>query len=333
MQGFVGDIGIRHQAAGDLYDVRLTGCDDLFHLGRVIEGSDTGYRLADILLDVGCQIHIDASGEECVRMGTAEHRRIFMVAAGYLEQVYLVLDQLRDFHALVHIQTDIRQVISGDAALDGEPGADRLADSVQSHHQEPCAVLQASAELIGSLILHWGEELGEQPAVSRVDLDHVKSALLTELCGSAVGFHDLQDHLPGHLFHMALGKIFVTDAPCLCLSADGSADTLKSAPFSAVGELDIGIGARIVDLAGRDGKSFADSEGIQLQLLVVRLSGGRVNDCFTIGHDRGAALCLLFQIGDHLRCEMSLSSHHAGACRRSDDAVLQSDVADSDRFK
>ena len=234
MQGFVGNIRICYQAAGDLYDIRLTSCDDLFHLLRIIEGSDTGNRLADILLDVGGKIHIDASGEECVRVRTAEHRRIFMVAAGYLEQIYLVLDQLRDFHAAVHIQAYIREIITGDTAFNRESGADCLADSVQRHHQEPCAVLKASAELIRPLVLHRREELGEQPSMGCMDLYHVKSALLAELSSCAVGFHDLKDHLLWHLFYMTLRKIFIADTPCFCLGADGPANAGKSAPFSAV---------------------------------------------------------------------------------------------------
>ena len=112
MQRLAGKIGIRHKPPGDLYDIRLPRPDDLLHLRRVVQGTDTGNRLADIFLNIGRQVNIDPSREKCIRVCPAEHCGILMVPAGNLKQVHLVLDQLRHLHARIHVQPHVRQVIT-----------------------------------------------------------------------------------------------------------------------------------------------------------------------------------------------------------------------------
>ena len=256
-----------------------------------------------------------------------------MVSAGYLEQVHSALDQLGDFHTGVHIKAGSREIITGNTAFNREAGAYRLSDLIKGHYQESCAVFQASAKFVRSLILHRGKELGEKPAMGCVNLHHVESAVLAEFRRGPVGLHDFQDHLLRHLLHMSDRSIFIADAPGFRLGAVGSSDAGKAAPFSAVGQLNIGVGSGVMNSAGRIAKPVPHAEGIQLELLVMGFSGCRMHDRFPIGHDGAASLRLLFQIGDHILRKMSLCRHHAGAGRSRNDAVLQADIPNSDRFK
>ena len=121
----------------------------------------------------------------------------------------------------------------------------------------------------------------------------------------------------------------VTDIPETDITADGS----QTAVHSAVGKLDIGKGSRIVDPAGTLGQALADAEGIQLELFIVRFAGRGVRNGFTVGNYRAAAFGFFFQIRSHLRSHMTFGGDHAGARRRGNDPVFQSQVPDPDRGK
>ena len=60
-----------------------------------------------MLFDLSRQIHIDTPLEERRGMGSAEKRRVFMVAAGNVDQIHLPVQHLRNLNALVHTDSRI----------------------------------------------------------------------------------------------------------------------------------------------------------------------------------------------------------------------------------
>ena len=167
----------------------------------------------------------------------------------------------------------------------------------------------------------------------RMNLNHIKAAILAELRCFSVGIHDLIDHGHRHLLHLTLGGGFgagtVGHGAAILLPADAG----KAAVLSAVGQLDIGIGAAVVNSLGRLRQSLPDAEGIQLDLLIMGLPGCRMHDRFPVGHHRSSAPGLFFQIRQHFGRHVSLRRDHTGAGRRGNDPVLQPEVSDANGRK
>ena len=128
-----------------------------------------------------CKIYIYASGVKGGRMCPAEHLRIFMVPAGNIKQVHLVLCHPGNFDAVIQSQPHICQIVTGKTDLNGESGTHSLSDRIQSHHKKPGAVFQRAAKFIFSPVRDRGKELRKQPSVSRMYLNHVESAVFAQL--------------------------------------------------------------------------------------------------------------------------------------------------------
>ena len=142
--------------------------------------------------------------------------------------------------------------------------------------------------------------------MGRMHLHHVKSRLLAQLRRLSIGLDDLIDQLPGHLLYLSHGRHFMAGAVGCLTGCHIPAHADQSAVFSAVGQLDIGIGACVVDGPRRLRHALAHAERIQLKLFVVGLSGGRMDDRLPISHNRRSPFGLFLQISDHLRCKMSV---------------------------
>ena len=332
VQGLVRNIRIRQEGASDLNDIRLAGSDDVLHMGGIIQGADTGYRFFDRLPDTGSEIDVDSSRIKCRRMSAAEHVRIFVISAGNVEEVHLVLNHLCHFNALFRIKAVRLQVVAGEAALDREPRPDIFPDLVQSQHEEARAVLEGASEFVLTVVGR-RQELGHQPAVRRVHLHHVKAAVLAELCRFSIGFDDFIDQFFRHFQDFPLGQALcdrpVSRAGFILVAADGR----KAAEFAAVGELDVGVRSGIVDHAGRFREHLLYAERIQLELFVVGAAGCGMNDRLAVCDNGGAALGLLFQVGRHFHRHMAFRRHHARRGGSGNDTVFQFDIADADRLK
>ena len=71
-----------------LHYIRLSGLNDFFHLGRIIQRAYTGHGRLHMLLNLCSQIYIYPSFIEGGWMRAAEHIRIFVVSAGYIDQIH-----------------------------------------------------------------------------------------------------------------------------------------------------------------------------------------------------------------------------------------------------
>ena len=153
---FFRQIRIGQHGPSDLHRVGLPGGNDLLHLGRVVQGAHTGNRGLHMLFDGRRQIHVDPSRIKCGRMGSAEHIRILMVSAGYVDQIYFAVDHLRHLDAVLHPQADVRQVIPGDPRLNRELGAHRVSDRLHRQQEKSGPVFQTSSKFIRPLVHHRG---------------------------------------------------------------------------------------------------------------------------------------------------------------------------------
>ena len=147
-----GKIGIRQGFTSDLNDIRLSARDDFLHHGRILNSAYAGDRRLNMFFDLRSQIDIDAMRIEGTGMGPLEHGGIFMVAAGYIDQITFAIDHFGHFHAIFLVQAAFQHVISADPYLNGECGAAGPADSLQGKQEETGPVLQRAAEFIGPLI-------------------------------------------------------------------------------------------------------------------------------------------------------------------------------------
>ena len=139
--------------------IRLSGLNDLFHLGRIIQRAYAGHGRLHMLLNLCGQIHIYPSFIEGGWMSAAEHIRIFVVSTGYINQIHFVVDHPGYFDALLKPEPFIGHVITGYPGFDRESRAYCIPYSVQGQQEESCPVFKRSAELICASVPHRRQEL------------------------------------------------------------------------------------------------------------------------------------------------------------------------------
>ena len=105
-----------------------------------------------MLFDLGSEIDIDSAREEGVRMGAAEHSRIFVISAGNVEHVDFVVDHLGYFDIFGKTDADIGHVIAVESDLNREDRADCGTDGIENQQKEAGAVFKGAAELVCSAV-------------------------------------------------------------------------------------------------------------------------------------------------------------------------------------
>jgi hypothetical protein len=190
-------------------------------------------------------------------------------AARYLEQVHLVLHDLRELHRFFQLQPARDQIRRAEAILYREILATTLFDRSDYSLREASAVLDAAAVFVGAEVRSRRDELSQQPAMPAVDHHHVETGLLGTERGRSVVLDDLVHHLQGHFFHLDL-----TTAPVLSELADraGGADGVPSTVQLADGhpagvlQLDGGYCAAALDGLGQVGQARDDTFVAQVDL-------------------------------------------------------------------
>ena len=144
----------------------------------------------------------------------------------------------------------------------------------------PC--FQRPAEFVDPSVLFWGKELGKQPAMGSVNLNHVKSTVLAELCGLTVGIYDFKDQFTGHFqnfadrCHFSAGSI--SNGTAILIAADAG----QSAILTAVRKLNVCIGAAVMNCTGSLCQALLYAESIQLKLLIMGFSRSRMDNALAI---------------------------------------------------
>lgn len=206
-------------------------------------------------------------------------------------------------------------LVGGEAHGDGEVGADGGADGLVDLTQQPHAVFEAAAVLVGALVLVKGHEAGDEVAVARVDLHAIKAGLLGVGGGDAELAHQLLDFLdgglPGHI------------------SVPGAGHGGDGHRLHATIDVAVGLTAGVVDLAEDFAAVLVDGVGHllvagDLRVLIetshILVSGGIAVDAVVLGDDQAkAALGLGFVIADVLLRGIALRgthiSDHGGDCK------------------
>ena len=107
-----------------------------------------------MFFDLCRQIYIDSARIKCRRMGSAEHVRIFVISAGYIDQIDFIVHHFCHFDTIRKSKSALGQIVSGKADLDREPRSHTLTHCIQRHRKKTSPVLKTSAEFIGSPVEH-----------------------------------------------------------------------------------------------------------------------------------------------------------------------------------
>ena len=105
--------------------------------------------------------------------------------------------------------------------------------------------------------------------MSRMNLYHVKSTVFAQFTCCFIRFYNFEDQLFRHFLHFSDRRYFMARSICHIASVLITANAGKSAVFSSVGKLDVGVCSRVVDRARRLCHSLFHTKRIQLQLLVM----------------------------------------------------------------
>ena len=125
-------------------------------------------------------------------------------AAGGVEQVDVILDQLRELQTFLLREAAGHQFVGAEAVLDRQLGAAELPDAGEDAKREAGPVLQTPPVLVGAPVGARRGELGQQPAVTAVEQDHIEAGLLDPKGRLGVVLDDLLDQVVVHHLHVDL---------------------------------------------------------------------------------------------------------------------------------
>lgn len=114
-----------------------------------------------------------------------------------MHQVHQILQALGNAAALFDVIAALEHLGAADAQLDGEAGTHGGPDRLQHLPDDAQAVLQTAAVFVGTAVVIGGQELVQQPAVARVNHDHLIARPLAQPGGLAETLDDLGDLLLG----------------------------------------------------------------------------------------------------------------------------------------
>ena len=164
-----------------------------------------------------------------------------------------LLEVGRDGSRVVDVHAAVALVAAVDAAEDGHVAAGLPADVLDYEPGQAHAVLEAAAELVGTLVGAGGDEGADEVAVGAVDLDHVDAGQLSAAGGVAIALDELVDFLSGH----GLGDLAAGAGGDGGGGLQGVAGELAVALGAGVLELDADLGAVGVAAVG-DGLEAGD---------------------------------------------------------------------------
>ena len=170
-------------------NIGFSGCDDLFHLRRIIQTADRCDRNGNVFFDLSCEVNVASVVFEHRRMRIAEASLIR--SGGNVKQIDAGLQCLCDADTFFQIIAALEQLGTAETELDREHRADSGADGIEYLTGKAAAVFQASAVLIGSVVEIRGEELVDQPAMAAVDHDHLETGAFGKACYRSVCLYDL----------------------------------------------------------------------------------------------------------------------------------------------
>lgn len=134
-------------------------------------------------------------------------------AGGNLNHIHIGSQHLRNLLALVDVIAALNDLVAGHAHVDGEVFTYLLPDLFEAHNREPAPVLQGAAEFVGTLVGAGGEKLMNQPAVTRMELHHVKTGILEGQGSVAEVLGHFLHILNGHSANGNAAGLYIVNGP------------------------------------------------------------------------------------------------------------------------
>ena len=151
-----GQIRIRQGLPGQADDVSLAGSDDFLEHFRVGIGAYRGHRRGNVLFDFRRKPQVVAVGHEHGGGGMHAGDVDFMVAGGYMDDIHLAVQHLRDGQALVLVIAPGQEFGGAHPEFDGHPVPYSLSDGLDNRQGEAHPVFHAAAPLVGPLVVRGG---------------------------------------------------------------------------------------------------------------------------------------------------------------------------------
>ena len=147
------------------------------------------------LLDAGGEVgEVHASGAVLLVTGIGGEGRFLQRAAGDLDQVDTEISEtLDDGQGFVLGEASFLSIRRVEFDRHGEIASDRFAHGLVGFDEEPHAVVEAAAVLVGALVVERGKELVDQVAVRAMQLHAGKPGLLGQSCGGGKALLDVVD--------------------------------------------------------------------------------------------------------------------------------------------
>ena len=247
----VAPIVIRDKVPGGGDEIRFPVCQNLFRHVGVVDGTDGAYGHIQVLSNIRCQMPLFAVGHIVDRFLYAHGWLDMARAAGALDNIHLVLDELQHFQGVFLGAASVGKFGYAHPHLNYHIPAHPVPDSVQDHGSETDAICGAAAKAVGPLVFIGGHKLGNQPIVAAVEHDQIKAAAPHHVGRVGVIAHHVFDVLLGHLPH---------HSPCIKGFRRG-ADGIFG-PLANVGKLHGRQGAIRMDIVG---KQVHPGQGVELK--------------------------------------------------------------------
>lgn len=128
-------------------------------------------------------------------------------ALGNVDGVDVLLREFDEFDRLLDAHTALDKLVSANSHIDGNVVAYAFANGAQHLEWISVSALKASAVMICSLVEQWRQELSEQVAVCRMDLDHVEVSGAQTLHHIAIRVLDSFEISVGHCPDMGVAAL------------------------------------------------------------------------------------------------------------------------------
>ena len=205
--GLLAPVGIGDEVAGGCHQIGGAISENLLGQGRIADcthGLDDNVALKALAHltgqpDIDSVVHIGQRNGETVGIG------IVHSAAAALDDVDQVGQIVNRFGRVVQCDTALGILADRKAHLNDHLVAHFVADALEDHAGETGAVFPAAAILVGAVVGDGREECTQQPVVTAMDIDDVKTAAITNQRSIGKAICDTFHFFHGHGADGALG--------------------------------------------------------------------------------------------------------------------------------
>ena len=284
-----------------------------------------------MFLDLSRKVNVTSVIFEHGRMGITEPSLIS--SCGNVKKINIWLQNFCNLHTVFQCVAAFKKFRTAHTELDGESRSHTFTDCLQNLHCKTTAVFKASAILIGTLVKIRRKELVDQPAMSAVDHDHLKTCSFCQGCCLFIGSHDLIDQLFCEDFYLhAIRTDSIRRAPLVHGFLSGFICHISSCIHSGMGKFN-----------ARDGTVTADGvcsiscgcQGIQdgcVQMIGMGAIGFRMYHTLADCYGTCTAFSSQFIKGCRFRADTSVVCNICSAHRSSKHTVSKCYTSNLDRF-